>query len=51
MLVFKQLIVYFFLDYVIYENSELEKIDLLNEIKVEKVDEKELINKEEKLLQ
>lgn len=44
------MIVYFFLDYVIYENSELEKIDLLNEIKVEKVDEKELINKEEKLL-
>lgn len=48
MLVFKQLIVYIFSDHAIYENSELEKTDPLNEIKVEKADEKESINKEEK---
>lgn len=48
MLVFKQLIVYLFSDHAIYENSELEKTDPLNEIKVEKADEKESINKEEK---
>lgn len=48
MLVFKQLIVYLFSDHAIYENSELEKTDPLNGIKVEKADEKESTNKEEK---
>eukprot|EP00105_Crassostrea_gigas_P027005 XP_011448187.2 PREDICTED: myc box-dependent-interacting protein 1-like [Crassostrea gigas] len=35
-------------DHAIYENSELEKTDPLNGIKVEKADEKESTNKEEK---
>lgn len=50
MLVFKQVVkfMYIFLDHAIYENSELEKTDSVKEIKVEKTEEKESTNKEEK---